>query len=228
LAITKPCKVGWDKMTTAEKGKHCAHCNKTVTDFTNYTDKELVDFFKQANGSVCGRFESHQMNRALPLAEANSNSFIYKAIFGSAIAASIVTAVNGQDINQPSNTIATGAGETHSTIKIQKRHPVALHYLKGKIVDRKTKVPIGSATVTIKGTNISATTDIDGVFAIPLPDSALNKKIILVSDYYYYREKRTTISAGNSMEFLTIMLKSIPIRSRKGKGVIHGEVTRFL
>jgi hypothetical protein len=227
LAITKPCTVGWDKMTTAEKGKHCAHCNKTVTDFTNYTDKELVDFFKQAKGSVCGRFESHQMNRALPLAEANSNSFIYKAIFGSAIAASIVTAVNGQDINQPSNTITAGA-ENHTTIKVQKRHPEALHYLKGKVFDSKTKVPIcNGATITIKGTNISTTADMDGVFAIPLPDSLLNMKIVLQIEMYSYKKQTTTVNAGSYLDFQTIMLKPIPFKSHVSNCYVHGN-TRFL
>jgi len=229
LAISKPCKADWDKMRQTEQGKHCAQCNKSVTDFTNYTDKELIEFFKNAKGNICGRLEPYQVNRVLPINKTNSNSFIYKAIFGSAIAASIVTAVNGQDISQNTTGQVANAGKDHPTIKVSKKHPEALHYIKGKIVDSKTKVSIGSgASISIKGTDISTTTDIYGAFALPVPNSILSKKVTLIADYYNYKEKSTTISSGSYMNFLTIMLKPIPLRNRKANTFIQGEITRFL
>lgn len=65
LSIPKPCHENWDKMTPEAKGRFCGACNKTVMDFTNMSDRQLAEFFKQPSGSVCGRFENGQLNRVL-------------------------------------------------------------------------------------------------------------------------------------------------------------------
>ena len=46
LSIPQPCIQDWDKMTPTEQGRYCSSCNKTVVDFSNYTDKELANYFK--------------------------------------------------------------------------------------------------------------------------------------------------------------------------------------
>lgn len=64
LSIAEPCHENWDKMTSAEKGRFCASCQKQVVDFSGMSDREIVAFFKKPNtGSVCGRFVSDQLNR---------------------------------------------------------------------------------------------------------------------------------------------------------------------
>ncbi len=63
VSIRKPCTEDWNKMTAAEQGRNCAVCCKTVVDFTNKTDSQVVDYLKANSAQrVCGRFKSGQVN----------------------------------------------------------------------------------------------------------------------------------------------------------------------
>lgn len=45
ITIPKPCDEKWESMTPQEKGRFCAVCSKTVRDFTNDSDDEILDYF---------------------------------------------------------------------------------------------------------------------------------------------------------------------------------------
>lgn len=60
INIAAPCHEDWAQMTSAEKGKHCALCEKEVIDFTAHSNKEL--FKEVSNGtSLCGHFRPDQL-----------------------------------------------------------------------------------------------------------------------------------------------------------------------
>ena len=64
LHINEPCTQNWESMTTAERGKFCNQCNKTVFDFTTATDAGIVKHIEAMKGEpFCGRFEENQMDR---------------------------------------------------------------------------------------------------------------------------------------------------------------------
>ena len=42
LTIPEPCHESWNSITSAEKGKFCNACRKTVVDFTAMGDRELA------------------------------------------------------------------------------------------------------------------------------------------------------------------------------------------
>lgn len=54
-------------MTPDAQGRFCAHCQKSVIDFTTWSDKDLYAFFSKNNQSVCGRFQAYQLNRTIQL-----------------------------------------------------------------------------------------------------------------------------------------------------------------
>jgi hypothetical protein len=57
-----------------EKGRHCAACQKTVVDFTDMSDAEIIRFLGSAGSKVCGRLLAGQMNRPLvPLSPVQRN-----------------------------------------------------------------------------------------------------------------------------------------------------------
>jgi hypothetical protein len=64
IQIPQPCHEDWGKMTPNEQGRHCASCDKTVTDFTKMSDKQIAAFLLNS-GSTCGRFSTYQLNREL-------------------------------------------------------------------------------------------------------------------------------------------------------------------
>ena len=66
--IPTPCHENWDNMTQQDKGRFCASCNKQVVDFSLMSDQQVLNYFKNATGRVCGRFANDQLQR--PMTEA--------------------------------------------------------------------------------------------------------------------------------------------------------------
>lgn len=64
LTIPEPCFQSWENMQPSESGRHCHACNKTVTDFTGFTDEAIQQYFSSGdNRASCGRFYVQQLNR---------------------------------------------------------------------------------------------------------------------------------------------------------------------
>ncbi|MBO2010391.1 carboxypeptidase-like regulatory domain-containing protein [Hymenobacter negativus] len=66
ISIPQPCHESWDAMTPDTAGRHCAACQKTVVDFTQKTDAEILADLANASGKrTCGRFTAKQLERPL-------------------------------------------------------------------------------------------------------------------------------------------------------------------
>ncbi|MBV7533472.1 hypothetical protein [Chitinophaga sp. sic0106] len=65
LSIPSPCDQNWDEMVTAQDGRHCNNCRKTVIDFTQYSDEQIITFLKGHKGALCGHVHAGQLNRNL-------------------------------------------------------------------------------------------------------------------------------------------------------------------
>lgn len=78
ISIPEPCKEGWQNMTPVEKGRFCASCQKTVLDFTYFSDNEIINLVNK-NDNLCGRINVSQLNRNLIETKRTSNYFGYFA-----------------------------------------------------------------------------------------------------------------------------------------------------
>ncbi|MER3498462.1 MAG: hypothetical protein C4308_07410 [Chitinophagaceae bacterium] len=68
MQIPTPCHEDWDKITPVEKGRFCGTCQKQVVDFSEMSDRQIAEFFKNhSTGSVCGRFMTDQLNRDIQI-----------------------------------------------------------------------------------------------------------------------------------------------------------------
>lgn len=66
IHIPQPCHESWAAMSPTATGRHCATCQKTVVDFTQKTDVEILAYFRQAGaGHTCGHFQVGQLERPL-------------------------------------------------------------------------------------------------------------------------------------------------------------------
>lgn len=64
LSIPEPCSETWEQMTPCGTGKFCGSCQKTVIDFTDYSEAQIAAFFADKRGeSVCGRFYAAQIEK---------------------------------------------------------------------------------------------------------------------------------------------------------------------
>lgn len=75
INIPEPCHEDWNLMTPKDKGRHCKLCEKTVYDFTDKTDEQIVKTF-QSDGNLCGRFKSSQLKRELVLSRKEKNNYL--------------------------------------------------------------------------------------------------------------------------------------------------------
>lgn len=58
IVIPKPCDENWNSMTPDEKGRFCAVCQKSVYDFTQIGEREIVKIIRSERSGVCGRFNN--------------------------------------------------------------------------------------------------------------------------------------------------------------------------
>ncbi len=60
ISIPETCHQSWQQMTPADNGRHCQSCSKTVVDFTNMSNDEIINYLSVKN-HVCGRFGEQQL-----------------------------------------------------------------------------------------------------------------------------------------------------------------------
>ncbi|HEV3323985.1 MAG TPA: T9SS type A sorting domain-containing protein [Puia sp.] len=75
LRIPTPCGEDWEHMQPAEKGRHCEHCCKTVVDFTEMSDEEIIRYVTERPSGVCGRLMPDQLGRELTPAAVQRNGW---------------------------------------------------------------------------------------------------------------------------------------------------------
>lgn len=71
VTIPKPCHENWASMTPEEKGRFCQVCSKSVRDFTNSSDLEIMNDLSQ-NPNICANFQVDQLDRNLSYSFINS------------------------------------------------------------------------------------------------------------------------------------------------------------
>jgi hypothetical protein len=62
-------------MQPVERGRHCEHCCKTVVDFTEMSDEEIVRYVMERPSGICGRLMPDQLGRKLAPAPVQRNGW---------------------------------------------------------------------------------------------------------------------------------------------------------
>jgi hypothetical protein len=117
LSVPEPCTENWDNMTPNERGRHCASCDKTVIDFSLFSDKQLIEFFSKATDKICGRIPKFQLERQIIFSEPPKHPFFNKLLFGTALAAGLtINAAAQQNDTKPQTTKTTKEKENIESI----------------------------------------------------------------------------------------------------------------
>lgn len=96
IILPKPCHEDWETMTPQEKGRFCTVCSKTVRDFTNDPDNEILDYFSEhSSQNICGNFYESQLNRNMQYSFINS--LFSKFAIGFILTAGGIVYVNAQE-----------------------------------------------------------------------------------------------------------------------------------
>ena len=192
-----PCSYGWENMNPANKGRHCAQCDKVVLDFTSMSDEELIHFLLR-NKNVCGHFNKTQLNR--PIAIEGPKKF--KMPQWPAVAAMLVAGLFSVAPSVHAQTELNGNIAIEQPQKLYPRNSSAKYTNKDstvtigiKIVDSKTKKPL-AASLTVNGQNLES--DKIGCFSLTVNLADLPE---MVSVQAYAVEHRYYSNLINVAEF---------------------------
>jgi hypothetical protein len=90
--IQEPCNEKWNEMTPQQQGRHCAKCDKVVTDFSRMQDEQILNYLDK-NDNTCGRFQHWQLEKELQLPTLHNpwTRWIKTAAFGGFLFAGAMT-----------------------------------------------------------------------------------------------------------------------------------------
>jgi len=168
--IPAPCSESWDKMHSLPGGKFCDNCEKTVVDFSQMTDNELVRFFEKNDQQLCGRFRSDQLDKEIELPRVPTSFQKLKSI--AAIAAGLLAwnTAPAQSILPQENISMVKRAKAAKGDKCQLRK-LNKHFSKNKlsgiVKDQNGEILIGVNILLEK--NNGTVTDIDGKFELEIP-----------------------------------------------------------
>lgn len=177
LSIPTPCSQPWHKMQPAENGRFCDACQKKVVDFTEFTDKELINFFNKTNNNICGRFQHTQLDKKLVVNKCHSVKTSWLTVMLSTIAISTTV---------PTMASAKKALQEQSFWKTTSNDVVSIRdTVKGRVIGRDS-LPIVGASVMIQQSTIGTVTDENGNFELKIPDSlqSFTTKLVISSVGY--------------------------------------------
>jgi hypothetical protein len=186
LTIPQPCQQAWEEMTPDANGRFCSNCNKTVMDFTNLSDEELLAMIRQSTTKVCGRFQTSQLDRPLYYAQKQHQSTLLPAVMiTSALVAGVAanSTARSTDTNVATANLAGITALTTPPVNTGVDHITAqdtLHAICGKVFENNSQRVVSWASIRIEGTSYGTTTDQDGSFRLSIPDSLASKEITLI------------------------------------------------
>lgn len=175
IIIPKPCHENWETMTPEQKGRFCSVCSKTVRDFTDTSDEEIVKTVSGSSEDICGKFYESQINRDLQYSYINS--LFTKFAVGFIITTGGFISVNAQNSNSEKNTNIKGKASPSingvkkdtanyknlilggiRSVKIDDYRP--LYVLDGKIIDGNQFTEIDPKSIKtmniLKGTSATS------------------------------------------------------------------------
>lgn len=191
INIPEPCHEEWNKMTPKDKGRHCAACNKTVVDFTQQSDEQIIKSL-ESKGNLCGRFKTQQLDRDIVFAHKEKNN--YWSIAASGLFAFM--AIGNQ------NAYAQGEPKpvkADTLVRPMVKGKVATSVLDqqliyGTVTDVDDKTPLPGVNILIKGTNKGVTSDFDGNYTIKV-----KKGDILIYSYIGYKTHEIKVGTTNQI-----------------------------
>ncbi|MDQ7961514.1 carboxypeptidase-like regulatory domain-containing protein [Flavobacterium lindanitolerans] len=192
ITIPKPCHENWHEMTVAEKGRFCNSCQKTVYDFTHFSNRQLIQKIN-SESNICGRFLASQLDKDLRVPKEKSSIWIAGV---SGILSFL--SLGNQEIYAQENVKTEQTEEKNNVEKTINNSSVPDIEITGFVFELD-KLPLPGVSVTIEGKSISTKTDFDGKFSIKASKGDLLK-------FYYVGYKETSVTV-NSKKPIIIKLE---------------------
>ncbi len=198
ININNPCSEKWDNMIENGNAKYCLNCQKNVLDFTQFSDKELIDYFTSNKENVCGRLSVNQQNKQFNFYKPSINySKIFRIIAGLFVLNSF-DQLKSQSSNTINQEIYQGYNNKDSVFSQNPIKSSEIEYVSKiflKITDATSKEQLKKAFIFVTDTFINTQIDlkqyrehigVNGIFEVNLNyihrDNFI-KVHIIVEDY---------------------------------------------
>lgn len=200
IQIQSPCHESWNGMTPNAAGRHCQSCNKTVTDFSQMTDAEIINYLSTTK-NVCGRIGTSQLKQLnakltierLSLKPVWQRLLVAAGLFLSSSYLKAAPAAKTLMVQAHSINEATDTNKTKIMGKIAVPAP-SYKTIKGVIVDERDSVMAG-ATIKTANCYLGTITNLKGEFTLTVP--ANEKELIVASIGYETRIVKIKRLKGN-------------------------------
>lgn len=207
IQISNPCHEEWEGMQADSNGKFCGSCQKSVVDFTHFTDAALKQWFNQNQGESCGRFKPEQLDRLILVKE----NYTLSRFKPSLIAASLLAFLSFPKLGNAniSSSYPTFQTDNKKSLKddvLKENAEDDFVTIQGKVIDGDDKLPIIGAVIMIKGSKIKTVTDRNGKFEFRLYRKEFKNKIFLDLRYIGYEIKQVKVKLGKD-EVIFIKMK---------------------
>jgi hypothetical protein len=186
LSIPQPCTQNWDGMSVNETGRFCDSCNKSVIDFTNYSDQQLIEFFKGPKENVCGKLRHDQLGKSLYLLQYQQSRPFPQFFISAALVIGLGNSVNAKEKHAPTiiNVVQNETKEEKENNETTGDD--STRYFSGQVIDMKTKETVPGATVLLEGATIGTATDINGFFKLDISDQLDKDTIHVIVSFLGY------------------------------------------
>lgn len=165
LNIPRPCSEKWTNFTKTQKGRFCGSCSKVVIDFTTMNDEEILNYFSNYEGHVCGRFRGEQLKSYLPAnIPVRPGVGLLRAGVLSLLLLLTSKPVSAQNISPKSKTEIV---IQRNSAEVKPPRDIHDHHLVKGIIKAEDDMPLPGASIVLKGSDIGTTSDANGYFEFP-------------------------------------------------------------
>lgn len=211
LHIADPCHENWDNMTPSEQGRFCDACRKQVIDFSEMSDRQIVQFFKKpSTGSVCGRFMSEQLDRDMVI-EKKRLPWI-KYFFQFALPAFLM----GKEVQAQYGSCRKPSTAQTRPVSVKQgmiQYPVMLKTkLWLQVKNAATGEPVPYASVVVSGDETKKVASKDGIVTVNIDSKAKNAIITVSSIGYKAKTITQELSTYITGKVLDVELEIDPIK----------------
>ena len=230
IRIDSPCHENWHQMSDAEKGKHCAACNKNIIDFSILTDAEIIQYIESnKEAEMCGRFNTSQIERPLLLQDPIFNMPRYNRLFAGLLTISTIAFTAACHNYQPQENkhevkeenLLGVIGIDKNDIKLVKDDNSLMHdskiakniIFKGKVIDMHSNKGIPNVIINFNDSSLIFKTDEFGHFKKEIPTNLVKttNKIIVTASLYNLEE--LNLSKNDLNEFQHIQLNQYEMKT---------------
>jgi len=205
ISINNPCIKKWSNMQPDAVGRFCSSCQKSVTDFTQFSDSDLKDWFAKHKEKSCGRFKPEQIDRLINVKSNSSIGRFKPALIAASFVAFLSFPKLGNAINKsyPTYQINEKKNGIDKYVPLIKKDSITI---KGKVIDGEESLPIIGGSVRIKGTAVATVTDKDGNFELKVNKNDFKNSLLLEFTFLGFESRNLKVNLKKT-EPITVTMK---------------------